>query len=98
MKQTDAEWASSIVEVDLKRQGLRRLQGLEQLTNLRKACFADNELSLVQDLSACTALQDLSLQVIPVSCVHSRALIQHQTAQQQALDFLNQTLCAYPVT
>lgn len=59
----DGSWLSTIVEVNLKGQGLRRLQALEQLTALRKACFADNELSLIQGLSACTALQDLSLQV-----------------------------------
>ena len=71
VRQVDADWGSSIMEVDLKRQGLRRLQGLEQLTNLRKACFAENELSLIQGLSACIALQDLSFQVQSVSCVHS---------------------------
>lgn len=56
-----------MVELDLSKQGLRRLQGLDQLVGLRKACFAGNELSLVQGLPACTALQHLSLQVTCLS-------------------------------
>lgn len=44
-------------------QGLRRVQGLERLTSLRKACFADNEISHIQGLEACTALQELSFEV-----------------------------------
>lgn len=43
--------------------GLRRVQGLEQLTGLRKACFAHNEISHLQGLEACTALQELSFEV-----------------------------------
>jgi hypothetical protein len=43
--------------------GLRRIQGLEQLIGLRKACFAHHEISHIQGLEACTALQELSFEV-----------------------------------
>lgn len=69
----DSSWWANVVELDLKGQGLRRLQALDELTHLRKACLADNELSVVQGLAACTALLELHLQVCS-------ALLQHKIA------------------
>lgn len=56
-------WWGEVVELQLADRGLRRVQGLERLVSLRKACFAQNEISHIQGLDACTALQELSLQV-----------------------------------
>ncbi len=58
-----AAWWGHVVELRMADQGLRRIQGLDQLTALRKACFAHNEISHVQGLEACTALQELSFEV-----------------------------------
>ena len=58
-----AAWWSHVVELRMADQGLRRIQGLDQLTALRKACFAHNEISYIQGLEACTALQELSFEV-----------------------------------
>lgn len=58
---TDAWW-DQVVEVQMVGQGVRRMQGLERLTGLKKASFACNEISHIQGLDACTALQELSLE------------------------------------
>ena len=58
-----AAWWGHVVELRMADHGLRRVQGLEQLTGLRKACFAHNEISHIQGLEACTALQELSFEV-----------------------------------
>ena len=42
--------------------GVRRMQGLERLTSLRKASFARNQISHIQGLDACPALQELSFE------------------------------------
>ncbi|DBA94023.1 TPA: Leucine-rich repeat-containing protein 9 [Trebouxia sp. C0004] len=57
-----AAWWGRVVELRMADHGLRRIQGLEQLTGLRKACFAHNEISHIQGLEACTALQELSFE------------------------------------
>ena len=57
--------AGEVVQLELAGQGIRRVQGLDQLTALRHACLADNELTGLQGLPACTALHHLSLQVSP---------------------------------
>lgn len=56
-------WWQKVVEVQLVGRGLRRMQGLERLTSLIKASFARNEISHIQGLDACTALQELSFEV-----------------------------------
>lgn len=56
-------WAAKVVQLELQGQALRRLQALEQLTALRKVSLADNELTGVQGLTACAALEHLSLKV-----------------------------------
>ena len=38
------------------------LQNLSQLPNLRKASFVDNQISQVDALDGCTALEELSLE------------------------------------
>ena len=58
-----AAWWGHVLELRMADHGLRRIQGLEQLTGLRKACFAHNEISHIQGLEACTALQELSFEV-----------------------------------
>ncbi|DBA66636.1 TPA: Leucine-rich repeat-containing protein 9 [Trebouxia sp. C0005] len=57
-----AAWWGRVVELRMADHGLRRVQGLEQLTGLRKACFAHNVISHLQGLEACTALQELSFE------------------------------------
>lgn len=54
-------WWQKVVEVQMVGRGLRRMQGLERLTNLTRASFARNEISHIQGLDACTALQELCL-------------------------------------
>lgn len=57
----DACW-EQVVEVQMVGRGVRRMQGLERLTALKKASFARNEISHIQGLDACTALQELSFE------------------------------------
>jgi Leucine-rich repeat (LRR) protein len=38
------------------------LQNLETLVNLRRASFVDNQISHIEGLSACTALEELCLE------------------------------------
>ena len=44
--------------------GVRRMQGLERLTSLRRASFAHNEISHIQGLESCTRLQELSFEAM----------------------------------
>lgn len=60
-------WWGEVVELVVEGRALRRLQSLERLTKLEAASFASNEISRIQGLASCTALQELSLQVIQKS-------------------------------
>lgn len=41
---------------------VRRIQNMEKLTSLRRASFADNELTRLEGLDQCTALEELSVE------------------------------------
>ena len=64
---TDAGW-EQVVEVQMVGRGVRRMQALERLTGLKKASFARNEISHIQGLDACTALQELSFEARDFAC------------------------------
>lgn len=70
---TDTCW-EEVVEVQMVGRGVRRMQGLERLTALKKASFARNEISHIQGLDACTALQELSFEARDFACCYSLCL------------------------
>ena len=53
---------SSVVELALERRHIRRLQNLSQLKSLRRASFADNQISHIEGLEGCALLEELSLE------------------------------------
>jgi hypothetical protein len=59
---SDGSWRVALQELDLDHCGLRRLQNLENLPNLRRASFCDNELTHVEGLETCTSLVELMLE------------------------------------
>ncbi|KAJ9527642.1 hypothetical protein QJQ45_025918 [Haematococcus lacustris] len=60
--QSDGLGLAAIQELVLERRHIRRIQSLEGLVNLRRASFADNQISHIEGLSACTALEELCLE------------------------------------
>ena len=65
-----------MVEIHMVGRGVRRMQGLERLTGLHKASFARNEISHIQGLDACTALQELSFEArcLDLPCIYDSRL------------------------
>jgi Leucine-rich repeat (LRR) protein len=55
-------WRNMLQELELDHCGIRRLQNLHGLVNLRRASFCDNELTHVEGLEGCTALEELILE------------------------------------
>ncbi|KAF5838089.1 hypothetical protein DUNSADRAFT_3398 [Dunaliella salina] len=53
---------AQITELVLERKHIRRLQNLSLLPNLRRASFADNQISHIESLEGCTALEELCLE------------------------------------
>jgi len=53
---------TQITELVLERKHIRRLQNLSLLPNLRRASFADNQISHIESLEGCTALEELCLE------------------------------------
>jgi Leucine-rich repeat (LRR) protein len=65
----DAEWLSEVEQLELNHHGLRRLSGLSKLGNLRRASFADNELSRIEGLDDCPLLEELNLEENQISTI-----------------------------
>ncbi|GLI61365.1 hypothetical protein VaNZ11_003728 [Volvox africanus] len=57
----------SITDLTLERMHIRRLQQLAQLTSLRRASLADNEISSLEGIEGCRGLEELSLEANRVS-------------------------------
>jgi hypothetical protein len=57
------KWLSTVEQLVVESSGLRRLQYVHQMANLRKASFADNALSRLDGLEQCLALEELCLEV-----------------------------------
>ncbi|GIL73909.1 hypothetical protein Vretimale_5145, partial [Volvox reticuliferus] len=57
----------SITDLTLERMHIRRLQQLAQLTSLRRASLADNEISSLEGIEGCRMLEELSLEANRVS-------------------------------
>lgn len=76
---TDAWW-EQVVDIQVVGRGVRRMQGLEHLIGLKNASFAHNQISHIQALDACTALQELSFEASDPACTHSV----HMTASPHA--------------
>ncbi|KAG1679410.1 hypothetical protein FOA52_007701 [Chlamydomonas sp. UWO 241] len=51
-----------VVELNLERKHIRRLQNLQGLRGLRCASFLDNQVSHIEGLEDCTSLEELSLE------------------------------------
>mmetsp|Transcript_34109 Transcript_34109/g.96662 ORF Transcript_34109/g.96662 Transcript_34109/m.96662 type:complete len:1474 (-) Transcript_34109:585-5006(-) len=58
----DDSWWHNVEELVVEHQRVRRIQNLENLTRLRRASFADNELTRLEGLDQCTALEELSVE------------------------------------
>jgi Leucine-rich repeat (LRR) protein len=63
----DDDWLGEVVQLELNHQGLRRLSGLTKLGKLRRASFADNELSRIEGLEECALLEELNLEENQIS-------------------------------
>ena len=62
-------WWEQVVELQIAGRGIRRMQGLERLSSLQRASFAHNEISHIQGLDACLALQELSFEARLLHCL-----------------------------
>eukprot|EP01048_Picozoa_sp_COSAG05_P007592 COSAG05_NODE_539_length_8851_cov_3.718693_2_plen_1327_part_00 len=58
----NGSWRQDLLDIELDHCGLRRLQNLEGLVNLRRGSFSDNELTHIEGLEECTALGELLLE------------------------------------
>lgn len=58
----DDGWCGEVESLDLSHMRLRRLSNLERLTRLRRANFADNELTVIEGLGTLSVLEELSLE------------------------------------
>ncbi|GIL49189.1 hypothetical protein Vafri_5338 [Volvox africanus] len=56
-----------ITDLTLERMHIRRLQQLAQLTSLKRASLADNEISSLEGIEGCRGLEELSLEANRVS-------------------------------
>ena len=51
-----------VEQLDLNHRKLRRLHNLTKMVNLRRASFADNELSKIEGLDKCALMEELCLE------------------------------------
>ena len=62
MELVDGSWRNELQDIELDHCGVRRLQNLEGLLNLRRASFSDNELTHIEGLETCVNLRELILE------------------------------------
>ncbi len=55
-------WIGMVSELDLSDKGIRTIQNLEKLTNMRSLNLANNEISRIEGLHECMKIQELSLE------------------------------------
>ena len=58
---TMTQWAESVEQLDLNCLHIRRVCSLQQLINLRRASFSDNEMEKIEGIETCTLLEELCL-------------------------------------
>eukprot|EP00817_Percolomonadidae_sp_ATCC50343_P006469 CAMPEP_0117419046 /NCGR_PEP_ID=MMETSP0758-20121206/704_1 /TAXON_ID=63605 /ORGANISM="Percolomonas cosmopolitus, Strain AE-1 (ATCC 50343)" /LENGTH=1291 /DNA_ID=CAMNT_0005199911 /DNA_START=513 /DNA_END=4388 /DNA_ORIENTATION=- len=58
----ESGWQQSIIDLNLESLRLRRIQQLENLTQLKRISFASNEISRIEGLTECMKLQELNLE------------------------------------
>lgn len=66
------QWLDSVEELFVDSEGIQKLQHLERLGNLRRASFAHNDLTSMEGLQGCTALEELSLEDNHITQVGTR--------------------------
>ena len=54
-----SQWAESVEQLDLNCFHIRRVCSLQQLINLRRASFSDNEIERIEGIESCTLLEEL---------------------------------------
>lgn len=55
-------WTSTVEEVSLENQNIRRIQNLESFSGIRVANFRDNEISRIEGLEKCVHIEELCLE------------------------------------
>jgi hypothetical protein len=65
------EWLWMVDQLVVESSGIRRLQYVHKMANMRKASFADNALSRLDGLEQCLALEELCLEVCSCNACHS---------------------------
>ncbi|XP_076099461.1 leucine-rich repeat-containing protein 9-like isoform X2 [Mytilus galloprovincialis] len=61
MNEHDSHWFLKVTSLNLDKQHLTKLSGLEKLENLKWASFADNDLTKIEGLENCLKLHELYL-------------------------------------
>ena len=61
MNDHDSHWFLKVTSLNLDKQHLTKLSGLEKLENLKWASFVENDITKIEGLDNCVKLQELSL-------------------------------------
>lgn len=58
----ETDWEKKVEVLILNHKRLKKINNLENLSNLRRASFVDNEISNIEGLQYCKLLEELSLE------------------------------------